>query len=540
MSWGRIEWSMSTIVASGSTVRIAPFIAPMYSPAPKSVVNVTIALIRSTPSAQASEALFDSGEFLLSTGELAIGLRRTSFAVLQLRFPRLEGGLGRLQRDPLRPDSIALRREFREAFLQVLALRGDRLLPSLSVRLGAGHALFCRRFAVFDLVDSMLEAFFPRTEGGLSFLHLAFARLDGRFAALGLLLGPRLATRHRVRTLFELLRLLGMRGLGLGQRSLPGLDVLQVREERGLLFLQRGLQRLDRLRLFRERSLRRGGLALALLDLGLLGGVFLFERGPPGSQIPFDDLGRVGPFRRSLLGGRGGLLAFLDRGLAAFCRRLPFVQITLGGLDRPEPLLGGSLGSKQFDGLRLHLRAIGGELLVHPIEPALQLVERFPAGREIPLSSPDVDLSLPRFAFLLRDLPILARQVLRKLLHAFRRPLEFLPPVVEACILRFEGFGLLADLRGLLGELCLPRFELGHPSGERFFAFLDGLLSLRDGGHMLAELRLAVPDGRLLGGEEPLASFGLLEPVLEHLPGLGDLLGLGLQIRVQVVHLLPL
>src|SRR6266571_4662754 len=232
MSWGRIEWSMSTIVASGSTVRIAPFIAPMYSPAPKSVVNVTIALIRSTPSAQASEALFDSGEFLLSTGELAIGLRRTSFAVLQLRFPRLEGGLGRLQRDPLRPDSIALRREFREAFLQVLALRGDRLLPSLSVRLGAGHALFCRRFAVFDLVDSMLEAFFPRTEGGLSFLHLAFARLDGRFAALGLLLGPRLATRHRVRTLFELLRLLGMRGLGLGQRSLPGLDVLQVREER--------------------------------------------------------------------------------------------------------------------------------------------------------------------------------------------------------------------------------------------------------------------------------------------------------------------
>ena len=37
---------MSTTVASGFTVRIAPFIAPMYSPAPKSVVNVTIAVSR--------------------------------------------------------------------------------------------------------------------------------------------------------------------------------------------------------------------------------------------------------------------------------------------------------------------------------------------------------------------------------------------------------------------------------------------------------------------------------------------------------------
>src|SRR5207245_9198291 len=102
MSWGRIEWSMSTIVATGSTVRIAPFIAPMYSPAPKSVVNVTIALIRSTPSAQASQALFDSGEVLLSTGEFGIRFRCAGFAILQFRFPRFDGGLGRLQRDPLR------------------------------------------------------------------------------------------------------------------------------------------------------------------------------------------------------------------------------------------------------------------------------------------------------------------------------------------------------------------------------------------------------------------------------------------------------
>src|SRR5438445_176403 len=431
MSWGRIEWSMSTIVASGSTVRIAPFIAPMYSPAPKSVVNVTIALIRSTPSAQASQALFDSGEFLLSSGELGIRLRRAGLAVLQLRFPCLEGGLGRLQRNPLGSDSIALRGQFREALFEAQALRADGLLPSLPVRLRTRHALFRRGFTVFDLVDTMRQALLPFPERRLLRLELAFARFDCGFPALDLLFGLGLATHDGVGPLFELLGLLCVRSLGLRQRRLPRLDC-------------------------------------------------------------------------------------------------------------PEPQLRGPLGPKQLDGLRLQLRAIHGELLVHPFEPTLQLVERLPAGREISLSPPDVDLSLPRFAFLVRDLPILGRQVLRELLHAFRRPLEFLPPVIEALILRFEGFGLLADLRGLLGELCLPRFELGHPSGERFFAFLDGLLSLRDGGHMLAELRLAVPDGRLLGGEEALASFGLFEPPLERRPTLSNLLGLGLPLRLQVVHLLPL
>src|SRR2546426_393460 len=528
MSWGRIEWSMSTIVASGSTVRIAPFIAPMYSPAPKSVVSVTIALIRSTPSAQASQALFDSSEFLLSTSELGIRLRRAGLAVLQFRFPRLQCGLGRLQCNPFGPDSIALPREFRKAFLEALALRGDGLLPSLPVRLGTRHALLGRGFAVFDLVDPMRQALFALAERGLLFLELAFARFDRGFAALDLLFGPGLATHDGVRPLFELLCILGMRGLGLDQSRLSRLDVLQVREERGLLFLQRGLQRLDRLRFLLEGPLCRGDLALALLEFGLLGGVFLFEPGPSGSQIPFDDLGRVGPFLGSLFDGRCRLLAFLDRGLPAFGRRLPFVEVTFGRLDRPEPLLGGPLRSKQLDGLRFHLRAIRGELLVHPVEPTLQLIERLPAGCEISLSSAHVDLSLTCFAFLLRDLPILSRQVLRELLHAFGRPLEFLTSVVEAYILSFEGFGLFADLRGLLGELRLARLELCHPSRERFFAFLHGLFSLRDGGHMVAELRLAVPDGRLLGGEEPFASFRLLEPVLEHLPGLGDLLGLGL------------
>src|SRR5438132_1761935 len=397
MSWGRIEWSMSTIVASGSTVRIAPFIAPMYSPAPKSVVNVTIALIRSTPSAQASQALFDSGEFLLSSGELGIRLRRAGLAVLQLRFPCLEGGLGRLQRNPLGSDSIALRGQFREAFLEALALRADGLLPSLPVRLRTRHALFRRGFTVFDLVDTMRQALLSFPERRLLRLELAFARFDCGFPALDLLFGLGLATHDGVGPLFELLGLLCVRSLGLRQRRLPRLDVLQIREERGLLLLQRGLQRLDRLRFLRDGSLRRGDLALALFDFGLLGGVFLFERGPSGSQVPFDDLGRVGPFLGSLFDGRGGLLAFLDRGLPAFRRRLPLVQVTFGRLDCPEPQLRGPLGPKQLDGLRLQLRAIRGELLVHPFEPTLQLVERLPAGREISLSPPDVDLSLPRF-----------------------------------------------------------------------------------------------------------------------------------------------
>src|SRR3989442_14896836 len=68
----------------------------------------------SAPSAQASQALFDSCEFLLSTSELAIGLRRAGLSILQLGLSCLEGRLCGLQRDPLGPNSIALPREFRE------------------------------------------------------------------------------------------------------------------------------------------------------------------------------------------------------------------------------------------------------------------------------------------------------------------------------------------------------------------------------------------------------------------------------------------
>src|ERR1700756_1258630 len=170
MSCGRIEWSMSTIVASGSTLRIAPFIAPMYSPAPKSVVNVTIGCIRFDPSVEAPQAFFDPREVLLATRDFGIRLRGTRFAVFQLLLPSREGRLGRLQRDPLGPDSIAFRGELDEAFLEVRALCRDRLQFSLSVRFGSRHPLLRGGFAVFDLVDSMLKGPPPLSGGPPPFL----------------------------------------------------------------------------------------------------------------------------------------------------------------------------------------------------------------------------------------------------------------------------------------------------------------------------------------------------------------------------------
>src|SRR2546429_3131867 len=244
MSCARIEWSTSTTVASGLTVRIAPFIAPMYSPAPKSVVKVTIAVSRFDLPAEPTQAFLDPGEFLLAALDLGVRLRRPGLAVLEFRLPGLEAGLCRLRGDALGRQGIPFRGEFPEAFLHPGTLGGNRLLPSFSIGLGAGHALLGVRFAVFHFVDPMLKALFPLPERGLLRLDLPLAGLGQRLSTLDFLLRPGLPTRDCVRPLLELLRLLCVRGLRFLERHLARLDVLQVRQERGLLFLQGGLQRL--------------------------------------------------------------------------------------------------------------------------------------------------------------------------------------------------------------------------------------------------------------------------------------------------------
>src|SRR2546427_10244482 len=190
----------------------------------------------------------------------------------------------------------------------------------------------------------MLEALFLLAEGGLLRLDLPLAGLDQRFSALDFLLRSGFSTRDCLRTFLEFLRFLCVRGLGFLERRLARFDVLQVREERGLLFLQGGLQRLVRLRFFRERPLHGSDLALAPFDLASLGGVLFFERSASRSQVSLDDLSRIGPFRRSLLRRGRRLLSLLNRGLPTFSRGLSLVQLSVSGLDRTEPLLGGSFG----------------------------------------------------------------------------------------------------------------------------------------------------------------------------------------------------
>src|SRR3989442_4713989 len=331
-----------------------------------------------------------------------------------------------------------------------------------------------------------------------------------------------------------------MRGLGFLERRLARFDVLQVREERGFLFLQGGLQRLVRFRFFRERPLHGSDLALAPFDLASLGGVLFFERSASRSQVSLDDLSRIGPFRRSLLRRGRRLLSLLNRGLPTFCRGLSLVQLSVSGLDRTEPLLGGSFGPEQLHGLRLHPRAVGGQLLVHSLEAALQLLELFPPGREVPLASANVDLALSRFAFLFGDLPILRREVLRELLHALRRSFELFPLVVESRVLGLERFGLLGEFRTLLGQFGLPRLQLGHPPVERLLPFLERPLPLRHRRDIVPELLLPFPARLVLACDEPLAAFRFPEAVGQYLPGLRNLLRLRLQVAIQVVHLFPL
>src|SRR5439155_749002 len=127
----------------------------------------------------------------------------------------------------------------------------------------------------------------------------------------------------------------------------------------------------------------------------------------------------------------------------------------------------------QFDRLRLHRRAVGGQLLVHSLQTALQLIELFPAGRQIALPSPDVDLTFAGFPLLLGDLAILRREVLRELLHALRRSFELFALVIEAGVVGLVRFRLFGDFRALLGEFRLPALEFGQAPRERFLPFLD-------------------------------------------------------------------
>src|SRR5437867_1764167 len=145
-----------------------------------------------------------------------------------------------------------------------------------------------------------------------------------------------------------------------------------------------------------------------------------------------------------------------------------------------------------------------------------------------------------RFAILLGDLAVLRREVLREFLHALRRLFELLPLVVEGRVLGLERFGLFGDFRAFLGEFRLAGLQVGRSSRERFLPFIERLFPLRHRADVVPQLQLPFPDCLLLGGEDLLAAFGFSQAVVEDLPGLGDLLGLPLQIAVQIVHLFAL
>jgi len=66
------------------------------------------------------------------------------------------------------------------------------------------------------------------------------------------------------------------------------------------------------------------------------------------------------------------------------------------------------------------------------------------------------------------------------------------------------------------------------------------VFALGYGDNMVPELLLAFPNGLFQAGELPLAPFGFPEAFVEDFPGFGDLLGLRLEVGVQIVHLFPL
>src|SRR5439155_1696843 len=86
----------------------------------------------------------------------------------------------------------------------------------------------------------------------------------------------------------------------------------------------------------------------------------------------------------------------------------------------------------------------------------------------------------------------------------------------------------------------LADLQVGRSSRERFLLFIERLFPLRHRADVVPQLQLPFPDRLLLGGEDLLAAFGFSQAVVEDLPGLGDLLGLPLQIAVQIVHLFAL
>src|SRR3989475_5210780 len=117
-------------------------------------------------------------EFLLAPVDLDVRFRRPSLAVLEFRSPCLKSGLRPLHGDVLGREGIAVRGELREPFLDARPLGGDRLLPTFPIGLGAGHSLLGVRFAVFHLVDPMLEALLLLPEGGLLRLDLPLSGFE--------------------------------------------------------------------------------------------------------------------------------------------------------------------------------------------------------------------------------------------------------------------------------------------------------------------------------------------------------------------------
>src|SRR3972149_1305199 len=141
MSWGLTPWSMSTIVASGSISRIAPFIAPTYSPGPESAGGGAICAMGrpARPSlTDPLESFLDPVQLAPTALEVLVRLRGPGLALLHLRLSSVQVCAGLLQLAPLGPQGLPQGADLRRAVLDGLPPHVDRVLTALRVRLQAG------------------------------------------------------------------------------------------------------------------------------------------------------------------------------------------------------------------------------------------------------------------------------------------------------------------------------------------------------------------------------------------------------------------
>src|SRR5207245_5942083 len=228
-----------------------------------------------------------------------------------------------------------------------------------------------------------------------------------------------------------------------------------------------------------------------------------------------------------------------DRGFASFRGGVALREISLERLDGPKALRRGALGTKDLLCPVLESRAHRREAFLHLRDLSLLPLKLFALGRERPLAPPKVHLALPGFALRGAGLPIFRGQLPCEALHPFRRPREFLASAVEARVLDLEGFRVLLQLFDFRRGSLLAGVQLVGPSRERCLPDLEGRFAFRKGTVAVSELVLPLPQRLVASRQAPLPILRIPDSRFEALSGLRDFFHLGLEVRVEIVHLLP-